>query len=126
MTDYLGGISRALESKGISHDCYHDCIHSDLPDGFGVLEVKVWDGTDDSIQLLGGDFHSHGDQLVQEFGLPREEAIAVLFEKIIYGDYLLIEECEPGKPPRKTIEQSLEHYLKYLPPGTEYRIANKI
>jgi hypothetical protein len=53
------------------------------------------------------------------------ENIASLLRDIFNGRLLLIEEQEPGKAARLTIEDDLEAYLKYLPAGAEYRIYNK-
>ena len=55
-----------------------------------------------------------------------EKAIAKLVNNLMSGEYLLIEEKEPNKEPRKLVAQSLDSYLKYLPEGTEYKIENKI
>ncbi len=126
MNDYLGKISKAINEVNVDHDCYHDCIHINLPNDFGILEIKIWNEDEDTIQLLKGDFHTHGEQEASEFELPKEKAIAMLVNKIFTGEYLLIEEKEPKKATRKLIVQSLKKYLKYLPAGTEYKIANKI
>jgi len=128
MNDYLEKISHELKSIDIEHDCYHDCIHIQLPNifSFGILEIKIWNGMEDSIQLRDSDFHTHGEIVAAEFSLSREKAIAALVGKIFSGEYLLIEEKAPNKKPRKLIAQSLDNFLRYLPKGTEYSIKNKI
>tara|TARA_R110002072_G_C7616584_1_gene505523 strand:+ start:17 stop:472 length:456 start_codon:yes stop_codon:yes gene_type:complete len=126
MTDHLTKISRSLTSSDIAHDFYHDCIHIALPNNFGTLEVKAWPEGDDSIGLLEGDFHTHSDVLAKDLGTEPHEAIGSLIQKVLSREYFLIEEREPGKPPRKLIEPSLEQYLKYLPDGADYEIKNEM
>ncbi len=126
MNHYLEKISNAINEVNVVHKCYHDYIQIDLPNDFGILEIKILNKNEDSIHLLNGDFHTHGEQEALEFDLPKEKAIARLVNKIFTGEYLLIEEKEPNKSTRKLISQSLKIYLKYLPAGTEYKIANKI
>ena len=126
MTDHLGKMSESLASKNIGHDCYHDCIHIPLPNQFGILEVKFWPEGDDSIGLLDGDFHTHSDVLAADLGTSRYGAVSTFIEKIVAGNFLLITEQEPGKAPRKLIEDSLEQYVRHLPAGTIYEIANEI
>jgi hypothetical protein len=124
MNAYLERISQELDIVHIEHTVYHDCVHINLPNEFGILEIKVWGENDDSIQIFDGDFHTHGELEAIEFGLCKEKAIAKLANKLITGEYLLIEETEPNKKPRKLVAQSIDDYLKYLPKGTEYKIAN--
>ena len=125
MNSYLESISQELDVVHISHTAFHDCIHINLPNEFGMLEIKVWGDNDDSIQIIDADFHTHGELEAIEFGLSKEKAIAQLVNKLFTGEYLLIEETEPNKKPRKLVAQSIEDYLKYLPKGTAYIIANK-
>ena len=125
MTDHLDKVSESLASKNIRHDCYRDCIHIPLPKDFGTLEVKFWSGGDDSIELLEGDFHTHSEVLAEDLGTSRHDAVSKLMENIMSGSFLLIIEREPGKAPRKIIEETLDKYLKYLPDGTTYEIANE-
>jgi len=122
MNNYLGRISKAINEVNVEHDC----IHIKLPNDFGILEIKIWNEKEDTIQLLRGDFHTHGEQEALEFDLPKEKAIAMLVNKIFSEEYLLIEEKESHKYAKKLIAPSLNKYLKYLPTGTEYKIANKI
>ena len=74
MADYIEKLSKALEDESIAHNAYHDCIHIQLPNNFGVLEIKIWDDGEDSIQLLDGDFHTHAELESLEFNLPKEKA----------------------------------------------------
>jgi hypothetical protein len=126
MTDHLTKISKSLASKKIAHDFYHDCIHIALPNQFGTLEVKAWPEGDDSIGMLDGDFHTHSEILAQELGTSLYDAVGSLIDRINSREFLLIEEREPGKAPRKLIERSLDQYLKYLPEGAEYEIRNEM
>lgn len=125
MTDRFNRISKALNEAAIAHECYHDCIHVRLPCGFGILELKLWPDGSDSIQLINGDFHTHADILAMEYGQSSDTAFATLVSKILTSELLLIEETSPKGDKRKTIAESLEDYLRYLPEGTSYRVANK-
>ena len=125
MTDKLEEFSKALNEVAVQHRCYHDCIHLDLPAQFGIMEIKFWPDGDDSIQLLEGDFHTHSEILKEEYGLPEPEAYATLVQKIFNGELLLVEEVSPEGNVRKTIENSMSEYLKYLPGGSSYTVKNE-
>lgn len=125
MTDRIDRISKALNDAAIEHECYHDCIHVRLPGDFGILELKLWPDGSDSIQLINGDFHTHANILAIEYGQSPNAAFATLASKILTSELLLIEETSPNGDKRKTIAESLEDYLRYLPEGTSYRVANK-
>ena len=125
MTDRIDRISKVLNETSIAHECYHDCIHVRLPGEFGILELKLWPDGSDSIQLINGDFHTHADIIAIEYGQSPDAAFATLASKILTSELLLIEETSPKGDKRKTIAESLEDYLRYLPKGTNYRVANK-
>ena len=125
MTDRLSHFSAALVSAGIDHACYHDCIHVDLPGEFGIMELKVWPDGDDSIGLLDGDFHTHSSVLAVEYETTPALAFAKLLKEISQSKLLLIEETAPDGRRRKTVEDSIQEYLRYLPEGTTYRVANE-
>ncbi len=125
MNIHLNKIASELESSGILFKFSDDRILVELPNDFGTLEITICKNDEDSIQLLNGDFHTHGDLEAVEKNISREQAIRELIEEIFSGELLLIEECESGKKPRRIIENSLDHYLKYLPEGTTYKIFNK-
>ena len=123
--DLLDKFSVPLDAKGIAYTCHHDCIHVELPNNFGTLELKVWPDGDDSIGLLEGDFHTHSEIIAAENGTSQYEAFAELCASIFESKLLLIEEQHPNGVTRRTIEQSLNKYLKYLPKGTAYQIKNE-
>lgn len=125
MTDRIDRISKALNEASIAHECYHDCIHVRLIGEFGILELKLWPDGSDSIQLINGDFHTHTDILAIEYGQKPDVAFAILASKILTAELLLIEEISLKGDKRKTIAESLDEYLRYLPEGTSYRVANK-
>ena len=125
MNIHLKKIATELESAQILFEHSDERILIDLPNKFGILEIKILEDDSDSIQLLNGDFHTHGDLEAIEQNISREQAIRKLIEKIYNGELILIEECEHGKKPRRIIEKSLEHFLKYLPEGSTYKIFNK-
>jgi hypothetical protein len=124
-TDLIGQMSAVLRERSIEHECYHDCIHVKLPQEFGILEIKGWPNGDHSIQLLGGDFHTHLEILAHEHGVEPVDAFALLVQKIQASELLLVEERSATGEVRKTIETSLEQYVKYLPHGSTYRIVNQ-
>lgn len=122
--DLIGEVCAALRKAAVDHGCYHDCVHVALPKSFGTLEVKVWPDGEDSIQLLDGDFHTHLDLLAQEYSCAPVEAFVRLVQDILRGKLLLIEESADGVT-RRTIEESLEAYTRYLPSNSTYRVVNE-
>ncbi len=121
----IAQISEALTLASIAHECYHGCIHVNLPHDFDILEVKAWPDGDHSVQLLQADFHTHVDLLAKEYEQQPVEAVVTLMRKIFDSDLLLIEERSSDGEVRKTVEDSLEQYLKYLPSSSTYRIVNQ-
>lgn len=125
MTDRLEQLSAALDGADLPHSVYHDCLHIPLPEGFGTLEIKLWQDGSDSIQLIPGDFHTHLEILALEYKQDKNTAFATLVEKIFASEFLLVEEISRDGVSRRTIEASLEDYLNYLPEGSTYSVFNK-
>ncbi|WP_078118463.1 hypothetical protein [Thiosocius teredinicola] len=125
MSDKLSEFEAELKAADVAHSCYHDCIHVELPNDFGILELKLWPDEDDSIQLIDGDFHTHSEILAVELGVPRAAAFALFAKKIFESELLLIEEVSHEGAKRRTIENDLQEYLKYLPTGASYRVRNE-
>ena len=95
-----------------------------LPNEFGELEISELDETDDIIGLVGEEWHTHSSCLESEELSPAHKIIKFI-KDIFNGSYLLIREQEPEKKSRRTIEESIESYKKYLPEGTVYEVYNK-
>ena len=123
--DLISQICSALRQAGIEHGCYHDCVHVVLPHDFGTLEFKAWPDGDESIQLLDGNFHTHLDVLADEYCCVPVEAFVYFVRKILSGELLLIEERAADGAVLKTIEESLEEYMRYLPLNSTYRVVNE-
>jgi hypothetical protein len=123
--DLIGQVCSALRQATIEHGCHHDCVHVSLPRNFGTLEVKAWPDGADSIQLLGGDFHTHLDVLAHEYRLAPVEALVHFVRKIFSGELPLIEETSVDGVVRRTIEESLDEYLRHISPGATYRVVNE-
>ena len=94
-------------------------IFIQLPGGFGELEYKELPEDDDVLGLVGDPWHTHSSV---EGGVSK---LASLVKNIFLGKILLIKEVAPNNETRRTIEDSLEDYLKWLPEGTKYEIYNK-
>lgn len=125
MSDRLDQLSAALDGADLPHNVCHDRIHIPLPEGFGTLELKLWQDGSDSIQLIPGDFHTHLEILALEYTQDKSTAFAIFAEKIFASELLLVEETSRDGVSRKTIEASLEDYLRYFPEGSTYRVFNK-
>ncbi len=74
------------------------------------------EGEEDSIQLLEGNFHTHGDTEARVYGLSREKAIRKLVGDIFSGKLLLVEWFRKDGSKAKKIWDSLE----YLTDGDSY------
>ncbi len=118
----LEKIGNELKNGSIAFSYVNECIHVPLPNNFGTLEISIWRDDEDSIQLLEGDFHTHGDVEAWEYGLDREKSIRRLIEDIFSGKRYLIEVFEEGCDPEKTITDSLEEVRK----NVNYKLYNKI
>ena len=95
-----------------------------LPNYYGELQVSDLENNDDIVGLVGSGWHTHSECLGDP-DISAEQKVLEMVKNIFSGKLLLIEEKEEGKEARKTIEENLEHYVKWLPPGTEYKIYNE-
>ena len=89
----LLNIANVLADNDVQVRAGEDVLYIDLPNGFGALEISTWnqDG-EDSIQLLGGNFHTHGNIEAREYGLPnREVGILHLVQSIFSGRFKMVE-----------------------------------
>ena len=100
-----------------------ESLFIELPNGFGDLQIYDLGENDDIVGVFGADWHTHSECL----GNPdtRAKNIINFLLKIFSGQYLLIEEKEPGKQSRKIIEDDFIKYLRWLPKGTTYKVFNK-
>jgi len=98
MSSELNSIAQELESADIEFSIKDEQIQIALPNNFDTLVIEIWneDG-EDSISLLNGNFHTHGDIEAREYGLPtREKGIRYLVESILNGTFKMVKvETEP-------------------------------
>ena len=126
MTSKLDLFSAALADMSIEHALLADRITVVLPAEFGDLELRALSDGDDSIEIVDANFHTHSSVLAAEYGATPEEAFARLVSDILASRLLLVEEFDSSGNTRKTVEESLDQYLEYLPEGSSYRVANEI
>jgi len=71
MDENLRKIIDELENANLNYRVVDENILIDLPNNFGTLEICIWnDKGEDSIQLLEGDYHTHGDIEAREYVPP--------------------------------------------------------
>ena len=124
MNSTVTSIKPLLEENGFLFREQDESIFLDLPNGFGVLQIIDLEGDDDLIGLEGSDWHTHSECLGDP-DVDKTENIINFLSDIMSGKYMLIEEVEPGKEPRRIIEDDFERYIKYFPKGTKYKIYNE-
>ena len=92
MSSGLKNIARELTSAKIKFQIKDDQILIPLPNDFDTLIIEIWNDKDeDSITLLNGSFHTHGNIEASEFGLPsREKGIRHLVESIFNGTFKMV------------------------------------
>lgn len=91
MSAALQKIGSELSGAGIEFNYVDNKIHIPLPNDFDTLVVEIWKDEDDSISLLEGVFHTHGEIHAREFGLAsREKAIRHLVESIFNGSFKMV------------------------------------
>jgi hypothetical protein len=89
---YLKSIIGELNLAKINFLVVQDKIHVPLPNNFDTLVIEIWnEAGEDSITLLDGDYHSHGDIEAREFGFDtREKGIRNLIECIFDGTFKMV------------------------------------
>ena len=125
MPPLIERIKKELVDAGISFDYIEDKIHIELPNNFDTLIIEIWKEEEDSISLLNGDFHTHGDIEARENGLKsREKGIRHLVECIFNGKFKMVELKNIDGSVEKTIWDyySLESIHKY----SNYEIIKEI
>ena len=92
MHSALKNIASELDKGGIQYSMVNECIHVELPKHFDTLIIEIWNAQwEDSISLLSGSFHTHGDIEASEYGLDsREEGIRHLIECIFNGTFKMV------------------------------------
>ena len=124
MNSLVKNLKPLLSKEGIEFREHENSLFIYLPNNYGELQVSDLESNDDIVGLVGSDWHTHSECLGDPDS-PAEVKVLEMVKHIFTGKLLLIEEKEEGKEVRKTIEENLEHYLKWLPPGTEYKIYNE-
>jgi hypothetical protein len=124
MNSLVNNLKPLLLKEGIEFQEDEKSIFIKLPNNYGELQVSDLENNDDIIGLVGSDWHTHSECLGDP-EISAELKVLEMVKNIFTGKLLLIEEKEEGKEVRKTIEENLEHYLKWLPPGAEYKIYNE-
>ena len=124
MNSIITELKPLLTKKGYEFREENESIFVELPNGFGELQIYDIEDDDDIIGLSDSDWHTHSE-CIGDPDTPKADKALKFIIGIFSGDYLLIEEQESGKAPRKTIEDDLKSYLEYLPEGTKYEIYNQ-
>ena len=124
MNSIIAEITPYLINEGYKYREAENSIFVELPNEFGELQIYDLGENDDVVGLAGSDWHTHSECLGDP-DIPRTKLIMEFLSKVFSGKYLLIEEKEPSKKPRKLIEDDFKRYLKRLPKGTTYRVFNK-
>ncbi len=117
-------VAVGLDAHHIMYRIEGDALHVPLPGEFGEFYVAELDGDDSIVGLVDDGWHSHGDLLMYYGGTNYAEAIILFIVKIFKGEIFLIKESRLGNSIRRTIEDDLERYLKYLPHDAHYKICN--
>ncbi|MDT0596399.1 hypothetical protein [Glaciecola petra] len=105
MNAHLKSIAEALDAKGCQYSVVNEEIQIPLPKEFDTLVIEIWnDAGEDSITLLNGSFHSHGDIEASEHGLDtREEGIVFLVESIFNGHFKMVRRINKDGSKENTI-----------------------
>lgn len=109
----LDAIGKALSEVDIPFSQSEEALLVPLPKEFGMLEITIWKDEEDSIQLLGGSFHTHGHMEASEYGVDtREEGIQFLLKQIFSGEFKLVEIKNKDGSSSKTIwdKRQVEKY----------------
>ncbi|WP_335917680.1 hypothetical protein [Shewanella chilikensis] len=103
-TECLEAIGQALSQADIPFRFSGEALLIPLPNEFGTMEIIIWRDEEDSIQLLEGSCHTHGNIEAGEFGVnTREEGIQLLLRNIFSGKYKLVEISNEDGSTTKTI-----------------------
>ena len=124
MDSLVNNLKPLVSNSGIEFREDENSIFINLPNNYGELQVSDLEDSDDIVGLVGSDWHTHSECLGDP-DIPAEIKVLEMVRNIFSGKLLLIEEKEQGKEVRKTIEEDLEAYLKWLPTGAEYKIYNE-
>ena len=124
MDSLVNNLKPLLSNSGIEFREDDNSIFINLPNNYGELQISDLEDSDDIVGLVGSDWHTHSECLGDP-DIPAEIKVLEMVRNIFSGKLLLIEEKEQGKEVRKTIEEDLEAYLKWLPTGAEYKIYNE-
>lgn len=105
MDDSLISIVNALEASKVNFTLESEQVHVPLPKDFDTLVIEIWnDKGEDSITLLNGTFHDHGNLVAREYGLAsREEAIIFLIESIFDGTFKMVRVADQAGIKKNTI-----------------------
>ncbi|MDH5730646.1 MAG: hypothetical protein OEZ58_16785 [Gammaproteobacteria bacterium] len=91
MVKLIDRIDAELRVGGIHFEYKNGKIIIPLPNSFDALVVEIWREEEDSITLMNGDFHTHGDILAREYDLESsEKAIRFLVESIFNGKFKMV------------------------------------
>jgi len=114
-------ICGCLRSSGTAYKALADGIEIPLPNNFGNLIICVEDG-ELLIGLKDHSWHTHGDILAEEWGIPQEQAVVLFVSRILEGKEYLVEEREEGRTVRKYITDDRSAVFKYKTPGIDILI----
>ena len=116
----LSKFKQKLDELDVPYKSEGEIVSIQLPGGFGELEYKELPEGDDILGLVDDPWHTHSSVEGGEFGL------ASLVKNIFLGKIFLIKEVSLSNETRRTIQDNLEDYLRWLPQATKYEIINQV
>ncbi|TDF41524.1 hypothetical protein EYS14_01310 [Alteromonadaceae bacterium M269] len=113
MSPYLQKIADEFDSFGVRYSLVEEKLHVPLPKNFDTLVIEIWnDEGEDSISLLNGVFHTHGDVEANEHGLDSgEKGILHLVQSIFDGSFKMIKRINEKGVVENTIWDSFSLVL---------------
>lgn len=122
MNNLSEAVSKLLRERGIQYETHGLNLRIPLPSEFGEIEFGELDDGDTILGLVNHEWHTHGDQLVPDYGDDIPSAIVAFFDAILSGKLKMIEYQLPGKDPKRIIEDDIEAFIKYQQPGEKVRV----
>ncbi len=125
MATAIAKIASELSSAKIKFDVIDGKIHVPLPNDFDILVIEILKDEEDSISLLNGSFHTHGEIEAREYGLPnREKGIRHLIESIFDGNFKMVKRKDHKGKVDNTIWDTFS--LAVIDENSDYEFVSEI
>ena len=125
MSSLIERIKNELNEAGIKFNYVNKQVQIPLPNDFDTLIVEIWKDDEDSISLMNGNFHTHGDIEAREYGLEnREKGVRHLAESILNGKFKMVKLNNDDGTKENTIWDT--YSLEYIDQYTNYEIISEI